>query len=180
MSYVIAAPEMMTYAATDLATIGSTLRAAHLAAAAPTVAVLPAAADEVSAGIAHLFSSCAQDYHSLAGRVAAFHEQFVQHLTAGAASYASTEAANVTLQQMLQDLTPIADRIGSAISTLGADLLKNYVTASTGWFDGLFQNFLENPIGFVLDLPFIIPDIAILLIIISLGVASGVIDPTTL
>ena len=57
MSYVIAAPEIMTEAATDLATIGSTLSAAHLAAAAPTVAVLPAAADEVSAGIAHLFSS---------------------------------------------------------------------------------------------------------------------------
>jgi hypothetical protein len=51
MSYVIEAPEMMTSAATDLATIGSNLSAAH-AAAAPTVAVAPAAADEVSAGIA--------------------------------------------------------------------------------------------------------------------------------
>ena len=35
MSYVIAAPEMMTSAATDLATIGSDLSAAHTAAAAP-------------------------------------------------------------------------------------------------------------------------------------------------
>jgi hypothetical protein len=41
MSYVIAAPEMMTSAATDLATIGSNLSAAHIAAAAPTLAVLP-------------------------------------------------------------------------------------------------------------------------------------------
>ncbi|HWS94792.1 MAG TPA: PE domain-containing protein, partial [Mycobacterium sp.] len=37
MSYVIAAPEMMTAAATDLATIGSDLSAAHTAAAASTV-----------------------------------------------------------------------------------------------------------------------------------------------
>ena len=59
MSYVIAAPEMMAAAATDLAGIGSDLSAAHTAAAAPTVALVPAAADEVSAGIAHLFSTYA-------------------------------------------------------------------------------------------------------------------------
>jgi hypothetical protein len=56
MSYVIAAREMMTAAAADLATIGSDLSMAHAAAAVPTVALVPAAADEVSAGIAHLFS----------------------------------------------------------------------------------------------------------------------------
>jgi hypothetical protein len=50
MSYVIAAPEIMTSAAADLAAIGSDLSAAHLAAAAPTVSLVPAAADEVSAG----------------------------------------------------------------------------------------------------------------------------------
>ena len=59
MSYVIAAPEMMAATATDLATIGSNLSVAHLTAAAPTVAVTPAAADEVSASIAHLFSGYA-------------------------------------------------------------------------------------------------------------------------
>jgi hypothetical protein len=41
MSYVIAAPEIMTSAATDLATIGSNVSAAHMVAAARTVAVLP-------------------------------------------------------------------------------------------------------------------------------------------
>ena len=61
MSYVIAAPEMMTSAATDLATIGSTLSAAHMTAALPTAAVIPAAADEVSASIAHLFSQYGGD-----------------------------------------------------------------------------------------------------------------------
>ncbi|HWS93014.1 MAG TPA: PE family protein, partial [Mycobacterium sp.] len=50
MSSVIAAPELINTAATDLANIGSNLSAAHTAAAAPTTAVIPAAADEVSAG----------------------------------------------------------------------------------------------------------------------------------
>ena len=67
MSYVIAAPEIMR-AATDLATIGETLYAAHMTAAAPTLAAAPpAAADEVSASIAHLFSGYGQEYQKLAG-----------------------------------------------------------------------------------------------------------------
>lgn len=91
MSAVIAVPELMAEAATDLATIGSNLSAAHMTAAPSTVAVLPAAADEVSASIAHLFSQHAQDYQALAGQAAAFHGQFVQNLTASAASYTSAE-----------------------------------------------------------------------------------------
>jgi hypothetical protein len=96
MSYVIAAPEMLAAAAADLATIDSSLSAAHTAAAAPTVALVPAAADEVSTSIAHLFSQHAGDYHAVAGQAAAFHEQFIQNLNATARSYASTEAANTS------------------------------------------------------------------------------------
>jgi hypothetical protein len=67
MSYVITVPEMMATAATDLATIGSTLGAAHTQAAAATLALMPAAADEVSAGVAQLFSQ-ARSALSRAGR----------------------------------------------------------------------------------------------------------------
>jgi hypothetical protein len=91
MSYVIAEPELMTSAATDLATIGSNVSAAHMVAAARTMSVIPAAADEVSASIAQLFSQHAADYQALAGKAAAFQEQFVQHLTASAGAYASAE-----------------------------------------------------------------------------------------
>ena len=42
MSYVIAALEMMTSAASDLAAIGSNVDAAHAAAAARTTSVIPA------------------------------------------------------------------------------------------------------------------------------------------
>jgi hypothetical protein len=92
MSYLVATPEIMTAAATDLAGIGSNVSAAHMAAAAPTLAVIPAAADEVSAGIAQLFSQFGQDYHALADQAAAFEEQFVQTLTASAGTYVDFEA----------------------------------------------------------------------------------------
>ncbi len=98
MSYLIAAPEMMISAATDLGVIGSTLGAAHSTAAA-TLDVMPAAADEVSVAIARLFSQHAQDYQALSGQAAAFHKQFVQNLTASAGSYASIEAAIASLLQ---------------------------------------------------------------------------------
>ena len=96
MSYVIAAPEMMTAVAGDLGHIGSTLIEEHTAAAASTVGLVPAAGDEVSAGVAHLFSRYAADFHGLAGRAAVFHEQFVHQLSAGAHSYAGAEAVNVS------------------------------------------------------------------------------------
>ena len=97
MSYVIAAPEMMTAAATDLAGIGSTLSVAHLVAASPTAAVIPAAADEVSASIAHLFSQYGGGFQALAGKAAAFHDQFVRTLKASASAYTSAEVANAAL-----------------------------------------------------------------------------------
>ena len=104
MSYVIAASETMTAAATDLAGISSALSEAHMGAASPTVALAPAAADEVSAGIAHLFSRYAEDFQGLAGRATAFHEQFAQHLAAAAHSYGSAEAINVSyLRWLLQN-----------------------------------------------------------------------------
>jgi hypothetical protein len=116
MSFVIAAPEMMTAAASDLTTIGETLNAAHNTAAAPTVAVLPAAADEVSAGIAHLFSGYAENYQKLAGEAAASYQQFVQQLTRSAGAYASAEAANTAL---LRPLTATAGSIGTANAAVG-------------------------------------------------------------
>jgi hypothetical protein len=105
MSYVIAAPEMMTSAATDLASIGSNLRAANAAAAAPTTGVLAAAEDEVSAAIAAVFSAHGEGFQALGAQAAAFHDQFVRALSAGAGMYAATEAANASpLQTLEQDV----------------------------------------------------------------------------
>ncbi|CKP31225.1 PE family protein [Mycobacterium tuberculosis] len=60
MSFVIASPEALLAAATDLAAIRSTIRAANAAAAVPTTGALAPPADEVSAGIAALFGAQAR------------------------------------------------------------------------------------------------------------------------
>ena len=94
MSYITAAPEMIASAATDVASIGSTLNAARADAAAPTTAVLAAAEDEVSAAIAKLFSGHGQAFQTLGAQAAAFHAEFVRTLSGDAGTYADTEAGN--------------------------------------------------------------------------------------
>lgn len=99
MSWVNAAPEYVAAAANDLAGIASTLSSANSSAAFPTSGVLPAGADEVSAGIAALFGAHAQAYQMLSAQAVAFHEQFVQLMTAGANQYDAAEARNSTPMQ---------------------------------------------------------------------------------
>jgi hypothetical protein len=89
-----------------------------------TGALVPAAADEVSASIVHLFSRYAADYHALAGQAAAFHEQFIQNLNASAGSYAGTEAASTS------SLRSLAASSGSHASANAAALLPINVTVS--------------------------------------------------
>lgn len=95
MSFVVAAPETVATAAQDLATIHSTLGQASAAAAGPTVGVVAAAEDQVSAGVAQFFGAFGQDYQAISAQTQAFHQQFVNLLNAGANAYAGAEAANV-------------------------------------------------------------------------------------
>ncbi|OBG27262.1 PecA family PE domain-processing aspartic protease [Mycobacterium sp. E3198] len=105
MSFVIAAPGLVTDAAADIAGIGSSVATAHRAAAASTTGVVAAAGDEVSAAIASLFSGHALDYQALGLRAEAFHAQFVAALSGSAAAYAATEAAGTSpLQILAQDV----------------------------------------------------------------------------
>lgn len=105
MSFLIAVPEMVAAAATDLARVGSTLSAANAAAVEPTSSVIAAGADEVSASIAGLFGAHAQAYQALSAQETTFHHQSVPALTAGANSYAGAEAANASpLQAVQQDV----------------------------------------------------------------------------
>ena len=67
--------------------------------------VVAAGADEVSVAVTELFSQQAQAYQAVLTHAAAFHTEFVKALSAGAGSYASTEAANASsLQALEQDL----------------------------------------------------------------------------
>jgi hypothetical protein len=104
VSYVIAAPELMTAAASDLAGIESTLSAAHAAAATSTTQVLAAAEDEVSAAIAGLFSDHGQQFQSLGAQAAEFHRQFARTLNGAGSAYAAAEAANAAPAAGLADL----------------------------------------------------------------------------
>ena len=134
MSYLLAAPEFLSSAASDLAGIGSALTAANSAAAAPTAEVL--AADEVSAASAAVFSAHASDYQALAGRAAVFDEQFVRNLTANAGSYATAEASNAAL---LQPLTASAGSFTSVIATLQGQIL-NFLNSAHAAFGQLLNS----------------------------------------
>ena len=92
VSFLIAAPQVIADAASDLTNIGSVIGSATHAAAAATTGVLPAAADEVSMQIASLFSTHAAEYQQLSAQATAFHVGFVEALTAGAGAYAAAEA----------------------------------------------------------------------------------------
>ncbi|BCI91436.1 hypothetical protein NIIDMKKI_66420 [Mycobacterium kansasii] len=127
MSFVMAAPNVVAAAATDLAGIESAIRAANSAAAAPTTGLLPAAADEVSAAITALFGAHAQSYQALSAQATAFHQQFVQALTAGAGSYAAAEAANAGPLQSILDLIN-----APTLALLGRPLIGNGAAAPAG------------------------------------------------
>lgn len=94
MSFVTTQPEALTAAAGNLQGIGTGMAAQNAAAAPPTTAVVPAAADEVSALTAAQFTAHAQLYQVVSTQASAIHEMFVSTLGTSAASYAATEAAN--------------------------------------------------------------------------------------
>ena len=109
MTSVIAAPELMAGSASELARVGSILGAANTMAAIPTTALVTAAADEVLAAIASLFSSHGKQFQALSAQAAAFHAKFVQALNSAGSAYAAAEAANASpLQAVVQTAQSLA------------------------------------------------------------------------
>ncbi len=124
MSFVIAAPEVIAAAATDLASLGSSISAANAAAAANTTALMAAGADEVSTAIAALFGAHGQAYQALSAQAQAFHAQFVQALTSGGGAYAAAEAAAVS---------PLLDPINEFfLANTGRPLIGNGANGAPG------------------------------------------------
>ncbi|WP_232340710.1 PE family protein, partial [Mycobacterium kansasii] len=123
MLFVIATPEILTAASSDLAAVGSAVMAANTAAAVPTTRLLAAAQDEVSAAIAALFGAHAQEYQAISAQAAAFHDQFVRALTASGGSYAMAEAANASPFQTVLDAVnaPTQALLGRPLIGNGAD-----------------------------------------------------------
>jgi triacylglycerol lipase len=133
VSYVVALPEMMSAAATDVASIGSVVTTANQGVAGATTGVLAAAEDEVSAAIAALFSAHGRGYQALSAQAAAFHERFVQELTGAAGAYAAAEAANASplaaLEKALlgaeQEIQQIPTTVAAGISSEANFLLSS-------------------------------------------------------
>ncbi|GFG95885.1 PE family protein [Mycobacterium timonense] len=94
MSFVFDAPDEPSAAAANLQSIGAAPNAESAAAESPTVAVVPAAADEVSVLTAARFAAHAQRFQELSARAAAIQDLMAVMLAASAGSYAATEAAN--------------------------------------------------------------------------------------
>jgi hypothetical protein len=112
MPYLVTIPEYMAAAATDLANIGSTIRAANAAAAGPTSGLLAAGADEVSAAVTSLFAQHAQAFQALGAQAGTFHQKLVQLLNTAEGMYASAEAAGAAaLQNVKPDLAGVIDAL---------------------------------------------------------------------
>jgi hypothetical protein len=84
-----------------------------------------------------MFAAHAQDYQIVAGHAAAFHQQFMQNLTAGAGAYASAETANAAV---LRPLNAIAGSVANAAAPI------NPLTPLTEWYDAVMSQ-LQNAIG---------------------------------
>ncbi|EUA13215.1 PE family protein [Mycobacterium kansasii 732] len=118
---LIAAPELMAAAATDLASIGSMINTANTVVAATTTQMLAAGADEASTQIAAVFGAHGQAYQTLAAQAAVCHDRFAQALNTNAGAYAGAEAINV--EQTLLDVinAPTQALLGRPLIGNGAD-----------------------------------------------------------
>nr|WP_276579149.1 PE family protein [Mycobacterium gordonae] len=123
MSYLLAGPQALSAAAADVVGIGSALRWANATAAVPTTSVLAAAADEVSAAVASLFSEHGREYQLLSAQLMGYHDQFTQTLNSGAHGYAAAEAANASPLQTVLNLinSPTEALLGRPLIGNGAD-----------------------------------------------------------
>ena len=133
MSFVFAAPDALATVASNVADMGSTIRSATTAAAAHTNSVAAAAADEVSTQIAALFSAHGLEFQQLSAQATAFHEQFVQALTASANAYTAAEASSTqTLSSSVAGASTSAAAAGPYLPYLpytGVGLLDRLIFA---------------------------------------------------
>lgn len=118
-------PDELVTAARQWTAIQSGVASANVAAAASTVQIPAAGHDEISDGIARLFSGYGQQFHAVVEQSVAA-QQFGQKLFSAASAYTDAEAASVPGLNAL-------DQIGSAlfgeVSSLVAALESDPVLA---------------------------------------------------
>jgi hypothetical protein len=147
VSFVLAAPELVSTAAEDLAAIGSAVNAANAEAATSTTSLLAAGADEVSTCIAGMFGTHGQEFQALAAQAAQLHERFVNTIAANANTYLAAEIA--TAQTLLGSRPISAAAAGTRITVPGAGPLyyPNFVTELPYLGQLLYQGSVPGPIS---------------------------------
>lgn len=109
--HVTMEPQLIAAAATDVAGIGTAISDANATASGAITDVAAAAADEVSAATATIFSTYAHDFRAAMNQAASFHAGFAQALAGAGNAYAATEAASAGA------LTATATRASAAATT---------------------------------------------------------------
>lgn len=107
MSYLTVQPELISAAVADLADVHGAIGAANASAAAGTIGLATAAADEVSAAIANLFDTYGREGQAVLGQAAEFHAQFARALSSGGLAYLETEIANAVAGALDSGISPI-------------------------------------------------------------------------
>ncbi|OBK31020.1 hypothetical protein A5634_00835 [Mycobacterium asiaticum] len=161
MSYVIAAPDLMQGAAQDLAGLRASLAEATATLTGPTTGIAAAAQDEISTAVAALFGSFGEEFQAINTQVHEFHQQFVGSLNAGAAAYASAEAASLpalaatglgSVQTLLTNTVSNLQSLQSAVMANPAPLLRQFVTNQAGYAQAIVSA-LQNPPSLLSLLP---------------------------
>ncbi len=114
MSMLVVKPETLLAAAAQLEGMAPALGAANAAALGRITGLVAAGEDEVSVGIASVFSECGKAYELLSVQLARFHAQFVQATRSAAEQYQAAEnefaawlAARQAYRASMQSLAPI-------------------------------------------------------------------------
>ena len=136
MSYLTTAPAAILEAATQLEGVGSSFAAESAGAAAPTTAVSPAAADEVSILQSGVFSTYGQLYQTVSAQAQAIHQQFVNTLQQSSGSYQETEGAN-QVGAAANSLSSAANSGSSAAAQPAQGTITDAITSLTSFLTGI-------------------------------------------
>jgi PE family/PPE-SVP subfamily C-terminal region len=148
MSFVTTAPAAISAAATQLEGVGSSFAAESAGAAAPTTAISPAAADEVSILQSGVFSTYGQLYQTVSAQAQSVHQQFVNTLQQSSGSYQETEGAN----QAGAAASSLANSGSSAAAQPAQGTITDLINSVTSFFTtGPLSILNNNAVGVPLD-----------------------------
>ena len=148
MSFLLIAPDIFEAGTATAAQIGSAVSAGNLAAAIPTTELAAAGADEVSAGVAAMFSAHAQAYQAAAAQAATYYEQFVSTLHAAAVSYADTEA---TIASAMENTLLGGGATAAPLAAAGSFVAAGFQTVVYGPVRTIGETWINSPFGQTLD-----------------------------